>query len=145
MIPPDPTVEAAINQLQLEVAELRQLSILNEVETYLIPRSQVRPILNNYYFSMEGTEDEIEDNRLVLVALGLIEPDYDLETNDSTEKISYAYLANEFAMSVTQITNALSFVRNELRRIVLEKLRELTIDEREYHEEVRWILGIEPE
>jgi hypothetical protein len=80
-IPPDPTVEAAISNLQQQVVELRQLPMLNDVETYLIHRSKVRSIVKNYYYSLEGAEEEIENNRLVLIALGLIDPNYDLETS----------------------------------------------------------------
>lgn len=81
LIPPNPTVEVDIDVLQQEVAELRQLPILNEVETYMIHRSRVRPILKEYYFSLEGSRQEILNNSRVLSVLGLIEPTYDLETN----------------------------------------------------------------
>ena len=70
---------------------------------------------------------------------------YDLEQDESSNKLSYADLAQSFDMPVTQITNALSYVRQELRGIVLEQLRELTSDEREFREEARWVLGIDLE
>lgn len=54
---------------------------------------------------------------------------------------SYADLAAELDMSVTEVTNQLAFARRTFRRIVLEKLRRLTGSEREYREEVRAILG----
>jgi len=81
MIPPNPTVKVELDVLQQEVADLRQLPILNEVETFMIHRSKVRTILKEYYFSLEGSRQEILDNGRVLLALGLIEPTYDLETN----------------------------------------------------------------
>ena len=47
---------------------------------------------------------------------------YDLEDRD---KISYHQLAKEYAISVSDVTNALAWARREFRRIALELLREL--------------------
>jgi hypothetical protein len=54
---------------------------------------------------------------------------------------SYAELAERFGIAVTDVTNRLFRVRRELRRIVLEVLRELTVSEEEYREEARALLG----
>ncbi|HEY7924248.1 MAG TPA: hypothetical protein VII62_13770, partial [Vicinamibacteria bacterium] len=56
----------------------------------------------------------------------------------------YATLAREFALPVTQVTNHLAWARRELRRLVLERLRELTASEDEYRAEARGLLGEEP-
>ena len=62
---------------------------------------------------------------------------YDL----AAERPTYAELAHRFGIQVTDVTNHLSRVRRELRRIVLEVLHELTADEAEFREEARALLG----
>ena len=69
---------------------------------------------------------------------------YDLE--DAGEGgISYESLACELGLSVTTVTNHLALARRELRRIVLETLREITASEEEFRLEARLVLGREPE
>jgi RNA polymerase sigma-70 factor (ECF subfamily) len=53
------------------------------------------------------------------------------------DRKTYAELAEEFGVPVTDVTNHLSRARRELRRIVLEILRELTSSEEELREEAR--------
>ena len=43
---------------------------------------------------------------------------------------------------MTQVTNFLAFARREFRRIVLEKLREITASDREFREEASALLGV---
>jgi len=57
------------------------------------------------------------------------------------ERPTYAELAHRFGIAVTDVTNHLSRVRRELRRIVLEVLRELTASDEEFQEEARALLG----
>jgi hypothetical protein len=78
---PNPTVEAEIEILQQQVSDLRELPILEEVNTYIIMRSKIRSLLEEYYTSIEGSLEQIEDSRIVMVALGLIDPHYNLLTN----------------------------------------------------------------
>ena len=66
---------------------------------------------------------------------------YDLAVEET--RPSYAELALEIGVSSTQVTNYLAAARRDLRRIVLEKLRELTATDREYQSEARAVLGIE--
>jgi len=66
---------------------------------------------------------------------------YDLER--TTDGPDYATLAREHGLPVTQITNHLAWARRELRRLVLERLRELTANEAEYRAEARALLGEE--
>ncbi len=69
---------------------------------------------------------------------------YDLE--DAGEcRLSYDQLAREFDLAVSDVTNYLAFVRREFRRIVLEKLREMTATEEEFWREARAVLGVVPE
>ena len=63
---------------------------------------------------------------------------YDLDGND---KITYEYLAKEYSIPVTDVTNALSWARREFRRIALARLRELCGSEEEFQREARAAFG----
>lgn len=67
---------------------------------------------------------------------------YDL-ADDSTQNVSYASLAEEFGLSAATVTNYLAAARRDFRRIVLEKLREITATEQEFRNEARALLGVE--
>jgi RNA polymerase sigma-70 factor (ECF subfamily) len=62
---------------------------------------------------------------------------YDL----AAERPTYAALAQELGIPVSDVTNRLFRTRRELRGIVLELLRELTSTEEELREEARALLG----
>jgi hypothetical protein len=64
---------------------------------------------------------------------------YDL--ND--EQVSYASLANEFGLDAATVNNYLAAARREFRRVVLEKLREITASDEEFRTEAQSLLGIE--
>ena len=66
---------------------------------------------------------------------------YDLA--DGPDEPSYAAVASELGLKVTDVTNYLHAARKELRSIVLEVLRELTATEDEFRAEAREVLGIE--
>jgi len=69
---------------------------------------------------------------------------YDLE--DAGEgALTYETLAAELGVTVTTVTNHLALARRELRRIVLETLREITASEEEFRLEARLVLGLDPE
>jgi RNA polymerase sigma factor (sigma-70 family) len=68
---------------------------------------------------------------------------YELD-RDPGERLTYESLAEEFAIPATQVTNFLAFARREFRRIVLEKLREITSSDREFREEAKSLLGVAP-
>ena len=63
---------------------------------------------------------------------------YDLEAN---EKISYQQLAQDYGISVTDVTNALAWARREFRKIALDRLRELCGSEEEFQREARAAFG----
>jgi len=63
---------------------------------------------------------------------------YDLQGH---EKISYEQLARDYAIAVTDVTNALAWARREFRRIALERLRELCGSEEEFQREARAAFG----
>jgi RNA polymerase sigma factor (sigma-70 family) len=77
------------------------------------------------------------------VAFAVLER-YDIEGADATERPSYAQLAAEFGLPITQITNHLHWARRELRATVLAKLREITAGEEEFRAEARALLGVTP-
>lgn len=66
---------------------------------------------------------------------------YDLEAPEGAARPSYQELAREHGLPVTQVTNHLAWARREFRKIVLDKLRELTASEEEFRAEAREILG----
>lgn len=66
---------------------------------------------------------------------------YDLDEADP--KPSYAQLATEFGLAVTDVTNHLAFARREFRRCVLDQLREMTASEEEFRREAQTLLGVE--
>jgi RNA polymerase sigma factor (sigma-70 family) len=70
---------------------------------------------------------------------------YVLEEPDEANKISYKDLAAEFDMPVTSVTNHLAAARRDFRRIVLDKLRELTATPDEFRREARSLLGVDVE
>jgi RNA polymerase sigma factor (sigma-70 family) len=66
---------------------------------------------------------------------------YDLDGPDASERVSYALLAEEFALPLTQVTNYLAFARRQFRQLLLERLRVSTGSEDEFQHEVRCLFG----
>ena len=66
---------------------------------------------------------------------------YDL--NDDNHDVSYASLAQEFGLDPTTVNNYLAAARRDFRRLVLEKLREITATDEEFRTEARSLLGVE--
>lgn len=62
---------------------------------------------------------------------------YDLEETGA----SYADLAQEFDIAVTDVTNGLAWARREFRRITLERLQEMCGSEEEFRREARALFG----
>lgn len=67
---------------------------------------------------------------------------YDL--SDEASRPNYEELARRFAVPATTITNELAAARRQLRTIILEKLREVTVSEEEFRGEARSLLGVQP-
>ncbi|MFQ5651408.1 MAG: sigma-70 family RNA polymerase sigma factor [bacterium] len=65
---------------------------------------------------------------------------YDLQ--NETDEPTYETLAAEFKLHVTQVTNNLARARREFRRILLQKLREITMTETEFQNEASSLLGL---
>lgn len=66
------------------------------------------------------------------------------DDDDDAPKTSYKALAVEFGLSTSEVTNYLALARREFRRIVLDRLRELTVTDEEYRREARALLGVDP-
>jgi hypothetical protein len=62
--------------------------------------------------------------------------------SDTGARPSYADVASHLGISVTDVTNRLAHARREFRRIVLDKLRELTATDEEFRSEAFAVLGI---
>jgi RNA polymerase sigma factor (sigma-70 family) len=65
---------------------------------------------------------------------------YDLADNG---RLTYASLAEEFGLDAATVNNYLAAARRDFRRIVIEKLREITATEDEFRNEARALLGVE--
>ena len=66
---------------------------------------------------------------------------YDL--NDDDTSVSYASLAETFALEPATVNNYLAATRRDFRRIVLDKLREVTATDEEFRTEARSLLGVD--
>jgi len=58
-------------------------------------------------------------------------------------ELTYEEVGAEFGLSVSNVTNFLSFARKEFRRIVLEELRDITATDDEFRNEARLVLGVD--
>ena len=67
---------------------------------------------------------------------------YDVEGAELTTRPTYAALAAEFDVPVSQITNYLAAARRALRLAVLDRLRTLTVSDEELRRETRALLGV---
>lgn len=65
---------------------------------------------------------------------------YDLSDDAN---VSYASLAGEFNLEPATVNNYLAAARREFRRIVIEKLREMTATDEEFRTEARSLLGVD--
>ncbi len=65
---------------------------------------------------------------------------YDLSDDAN---VSYASLAKEFDLDSVTVNNYLAAARRDFRRIVLEKLREITATDEEFRAEARSLLGVD--
>ena len=57
--------------------------------------------------------------------------------------VSYASLGREFNLDAATVNNYLAAVRRDFRRVVLEKLREITATDEEFRTEARSLLGVD--
>ncbi|MCI0434835.1 MAG: sigma-70 family RNA polymerase sigma factor [Gemmatimonadetes bacterium] len=69
---------------------------------------------------------------------------YDLAPQTDGERPTYQQLADAMGLTVTRVTNDLAWVRREFRRIVLDRLREISGSESEFRLEAIELLGVDP-
>ena len=67
--------------------------------------------------------------------------DGDGAASDGKARPSYAAVAAELGLTASDVTNYLSWARREFRRVILEKLREITATEDELRAEARALIG----
>jgi hypothetical protein len=80
-VPLNPTVVAEMEAIQEEVSDLRGLADQGSIVRHVVTKANVRPILESHFLANGGSEEEVNDQALVLASLGLIKPTYDLYTN----------------------------------------------------------------
>src|SRR4030095_2663326 len=108
---------------QLKIASLPAANAIDDYFEKEWARSVFSLALESFRPSMVGSGKETH--------LKLFER-YVLDADDGAPRTSYKDLACEFNLSTTDVTNYLALARREFRRIVLEKLRELTASDEEY-------------
>jgi RNA polymerase sigma-70 factor (ECF subfamily) len=131
---------------------LRSVSIhLSDIETELARQAMRQNDDRNDFFRRElarsvfGTA--IDELRVRCETRGKQVPfsmfmRYDVE-GGGPDGPSYAQLAAEAGVSVTQVTNYLAAVRRDFRQITLDVLRRMTMTDDEFRQEARELLGIE--
>jgi DNA-directed RNA polymerase specialized sigma24 family protein len=69
---------------------------------------------------------------------------YDIEPEGSAPRPTYAQLARDTDLAVTDVTNELAWARRAFREIVLDVLRATCASDAEFRAEARDLLGIDP-
>jgi RNA polymerase sigma factor (sigma-70 family) len=68
---------------------------------------------------------------------------YDL-SDSAEDRPTYAALARDLGITATTVTNHLAAMRRQFRRVVLERLRDLTTTDEEFEAEAKRLLGSAP-
>jgi DNA-directed RNA polymerase specialized sigma24 family protein len=69
---------------------------------------------------------------------------YDVDQAADAGRPTYATLAAETGLRVTEVTNQLAWARRAFREIVLTRLREVCASDEEFRAEARDLLGVDP-
>lgn len=69
---------------------------------------------------------------------------YDIEPHGAAPRPTYASLARETGLAVTDVTNELAWARRTFREIVLDTLRSICATDEEFRAEARDLLGSDP-
>jgi len=69
---------------------------------------------------------------------------YDIEPQGAAPRPTYASLARETGLAVTDVTNELAWARRTFREIVLHTLRSICATDEEFRAEARDLLGSDP-
>jgi DNA-directed RNA polymerase specialized sigma24 family protein len=119
---------------QLQVAQPPALSALDDY----FEKEWARSV---FTLSLDALRKQLETSGKS-VHLKLFER-YVLDETEERSTAGYKELAKEFGIKTTDVTNYLAYARREFRRIILEKLRELTANDEEFRREARALLGID--
>ena len=68
---------------------------------------------------------------------------YDLDPDESHRQLSYADIAEDLNLPVSQVTNYLNYARREFRTLLADRLRALTANDEEFESEIKFILGVD--
>ena len=63
LIGPSSSELEEMKAIQIEVADMRGLSIVRDVDSFVIGRGGARPILETMFYASGGTEEEVEDEK----------------------------------------------------------------------------------
>jgi RNA polymerase sigma factor (sigma-70 family) len=66
---------------------------------------------------------------------------YDID--EGGKDLTYDQVARQYSLKTSDVTNYLAYARRELRRIILEQLREMTASDEEFRREARTLLGMD--
>jgi DNA-directed RNA polymerase specialized sigma24 family protein len=69
---------------------------------------------------------------------------YDIDPEGTAPRPTYAVLARDTGLAVTDVTNELAWARRAFRSIVLERLRAICASDAEFRAEARDLLGVDP-
>ena len=93
-LPLAPEIQELVNGVQQQVSELRGLPIQTQPFNNIVSQSRVEQVIRDEY--IDGlVVSELEDEKRILVALGLVAPEYDLVTyalNSRADNIGGFYL-----------------------------------------------------
>jgi RNA polymerase sigma factor (sigma-70 family) len=120
--------------------ELRSTSVASDVDADEFFRQEsIRALFGDAVAELRATLEQAGKHAHMTVF-----ERYDLAEADAGSRPTYQQLADEMDLPVTQITNYLAYARRELRRIVLERLRQISGTEHEFRLEAIDLLGVDP-
>lgn len=105
-VPIPPEIAAQMDEIESQVIVLRKLQPAGTVSRRLLSRDELRQKIETDFFEDYSTE-EAQDDNLVLSALGLLEPGFDMFTfyqDLLSEQIAGQYDQNSKEMDVVQST-----------------------------------------
>lgn len=124
--------------LDFELAEKELAASAHEDLDACFEREWARGLFRAAIVAFEARcKEEGKTKQLALFRRYVLDPELEADA----ARPSYALLARELEISVTDVTNHLAWARRTFRASVLEALREVTASEDEWREEARALLG----
>lgn len=130
------------NHFQLDFLSAEDEIAMHATSTDLSPEDYFHREWVRWMFTMsvDALRDRCEASGR-MVHFQLFEA-YDLR-DDEDSSVSYASLAKTFELEPATVNNYLAATRRDFRRIVLDKLREITATDEEFRTEARSLLGVD--